>query len=86
MDEIETVLGAVGASSPLVTLLILWKIGLIGNGKKNGEYKDMLLNHEARLEVANREMGEVKVHLSNIKEECKEINNKISDIYKKIYG
>lgn len=33
----------------------------------NDEYKAMLLNHEKRLEIANNEMGEVKVDLAGIK-------------------
>ena len=33
----------------------------------NDEYKSMLVNHEARLEISNKEMGEVRTDIAGIK-------------------
>jgi len=79
----------------LIIVPLYAKLGLLNllwnkNGK-NGEAKEILRNHEERLDVANKEMGDVKISLArievevvNIKEGQERIEKAINNIYHKL--
>ena len=67
-------LQALGSASPLVTILILWKVGLIGNGKNKRD-----LGHEEEPEESPLLiLKELKSnHLHEIKEILERIDGKL---------
>ena len=94
LTEILKIGGGVGTAIAVIILLaksglLQLKIGKNGNGKSNID--QILQNHEERLDIANKEMGDVKESLARIDErtvsmqgDIKETKIAINNIYKKL--
>ena len=74
------IIGTVGGvASPLVTIFVLWKIGLIGNGKKNGLVQGQIDELRKHAETSNHEVGLIQQHILEIKEDISYIKGKLSN-------
>ena len=82
MNELLEIAKYAGGGGVVVaTMFILAKSGLLKvHIGKNGNDKEALENHEKRLDIANREMGEVKVILEGHDKRFDRIESGIDDI------